>query len=292
MNVEHSIGGNEQLLRRYLLGNVSPQEQDEIAQWLMSDDSAYDLLTAAEDDLIEEHLRGLLERDDEERFSTHFLAAPERRNKLAFSRSLHEFIDKGSAAQVARTPEAPASKAIDFFRLRPAWGLAASVLLLVGLAGASWSALRVLSLQRELLAVRDDLENTRVENQGLKRRLEERPTALVRTFKAFLEKGALERAQTKFTPVDVPPGVGNVEFYLPLDDTHYETYRAVLRDDGGTQIWSSPALSSSPATRKTLIFQTGADLLMPGDYSFVVTGLSPAPQSEALATYLFRITRS
>src|SRR5262245_37473132 len=78
---------DENTLRRYLLGDVSPDERQEIEVWLMSVDEAYDILVAAEDDLIDESLNGKLKKTDLEQFNSFFLAAPERQCKLAFARS-------------------------------------------------------------------------------------------------------------------------------------------------------------------------------------------------------------
>src|SRR5215475_6993365 len=89
---------DEKTLRKYLLGEVSAEEQEEIDLWLMSNEEAYDLIEAAEDDLIDESLAGGLESDELDRFNNHFLAAAERRRKLQFSRSLQRFIAANPSA--------------------------------------------------------------------------------------------------------------------------------------------------------------------------------------------------
>ena len=69
---------DEAVLRKYLLGNMSPEEQEEIELWLMSNEDAYCLLEAAEDDLIDDLLSGRLAVRDLDRFQTYFLVALER----------------------------------------------------------------------------------------------------------------------------------------------------------------------------------------------------------------------
>src|SRR5262245_65953136 len=86
------------VLHKYLLGNMSPEKQEELELWLMSNEDAYDLMEAAEDDLIDASLAGRLSADDLNRFNTHFLAAPERRRKVQFSRSFRRAIDGISPA--------------------------------------------------------------------------------------------------------------------------------------------------------------------------------------------------
>src|SRR5262249_40220070 len=83
---------NDAALRRYLLGMTSSEESEAVELWLMSDEDAYDLLEAAEDDLIDDALSGQLSRADRNLFENHFLAAPERQRKYQFSRSLKRVI--------------------------------------------------------------------------------------------------------------------------------------------------------------------------------------------------------
>ena len=82
---------DEKTLRRSFLGIASQAEQEAIDLWLLSDEDAYDLLTAAEDDLIDDSLTGHLTVEDLHRFRNHFLVAPERQRKLQFSRAFQRF---------------------------------------------------------------------------------------------------------------------------------------------------------------------------------------------------------
>src|SRR5262245_26910248 len=117
---------NENTLRRYLLGDVSPAEQEQVELWLMSDDEAYDVLVAAEDDLIDESLNGNLKSADLERFNNYFLAAPERKRKLQFDRSLRRYVKESQPGAVPQPVDLWNFLAL-FFRIRPvlAYGCAA-----------------------------------------------------------------------------------------------------------------------------------------------------------------------
>src|SRR5262245_46929435 len=84
---------DEKALRRYLLGDASSSEREEIDLWLMSSEEPYDQLEAAEDDLMDEFLAGRLKGRDLTRFNDHFLVAPERQRKLQFSRSFRRAVD-------------------------------------------------------------------------------------------------------------------------------------------------------------------------------------------------------
>src|ERR1051326_3970847 len=97
---------DHQTLRKYLLGDMPVEEQEALELWLMSEEEAYDLVVAAEDDLIDDSLNGRLNEDEWKRFNELFLAAPERQRKLQFGRSFQRFIraKTTSVSVKARSP--------------------------------------------------------------------------------------------------------------------------------------------------------------------------------------------
>src|SRR6186713_1698883 len=84
----------EKALRKYLLGDLSSEDQEAFELWLISDDEAYDLVVAAEDDLIDEFLAGKLSPAETRQFHNHFLIALDRQRKLEFGRTLREYADR------------------------------------------------------------------------------------------------------------------------------------------------------------------------------------------------------
>src|SRR5438128_8771207 len=84
---------DEKTLKKYLLGQLSSEEQEKIELWLLSEEDAYDMTEAAEDNLVDEFIGGKLVGEELEWFNNHFLAAAERRRKLQFGGSLQRFID-------------------------------------------------------------------------------------------------------------------------------------------------------------------------------------------------------
>jgi hypothetical protein len=74
--------------RRYLLGEASEDECSAIEQEYLADTSALDRMAAAEDDLIEDYLRGQLSPDERRQFERAYLAAPHHRNRVETVRRL------------------------------------------------------------------------------------------------------------------------------------------------------------------------------------------------------------
>jgi hypothetical protein len=101
---------DEKTLRRYLLGDVSPEEREVLELWLMSEDDAYDLLVAAEDDLIDDSLRSKLNRAELKRFNAHFLVADERQRKLDFGRTFNRYVELIKRQRLQNTSGKPSQR--------------------------------------------------------------------------------------------------------------------------------------------------------------------------------------
>src|SRR5215467_10436396 len=95
---------DEAALKKYLLGKTSPEEQEAIDLWMMSDDDAYYLMEAAEDDLIDDALAGRLNRADLDLFENHFMAAPEHQRKYQFGRSFKRAVANRGSPEPVRQP--------------------------------------------------------------------------------------------------------------------------------------------------------------------------------------------
>ncbi len=79
-------------LRSFLLGTLS-EGGDQLEEILLTDDSAYELLEAEEEDLIQNYVDGELSADEVKQFETHFLISHERVQKVSFSKALRRQID-------------------------------------------------------------------------------------------------------------------------------------------------------------------------------------------------------
>jgi len=83
---------NEEVVRRYMLGQASDEESSALEERLMSDKAFYEELSVVEDELIDDFLAGALTADEREPFDNYFLASPERRRKLEFSRAFRKYV--------------------------------------------------------------------------------------------------------------------------------------------------------------------------------------------------------
>jgi CheY-like chemotaxis protein len=78
---------DEMLLVRYLLGDLTEEEQGQVEDRVFEDSEYLGALEAAEADLIDSYVRGELSRL-ERRFECRFLTSPQRQSKVEFARAL------------------------------------------------------------------------------------------------------------------------------------------------------------------------------------------------------------
>ncbi len=79
----------DEVLRRYLLGNVTPEVREGVEARLFSDDAIFwEHLCLVEDELIDDYVGQDLDGKDLENFERCFLSTEERRRKLHFAQAL------------------------------------------------------------------------------------------------------------------------------------------------------------------------------------------------------------
>jgi anti-sigma-K factor RskA len=99
----------ENLIRRFLLGELSLDERERIGERLFADEDFFAQVDAIEDELIDDFALGRMNAADRERFERQFLTTDERRERLKFAWSFHRVL---SASHPSATKEA-AVKLVD-----------------------------------------------------------------------------------------------------------------------------------------------------------------------------------
>src|SRR5262249_30026514 len=94
MSPSHGIAVHDQQLLRYLLGMLSPDEADRIDELSVVDDDIAARLRNVEDDLVDGYVRGALSGDMLQRFESHYLSSPLRRERVSFARQFVPAVDR------------------------------------------------------------------------------------------------------------------------------------------------------------------------------------------------------
>jgi anti-sigma factor RsiW len=313
----------EQMMTRYLLGELTESEREALERKYFTDPKVFDSVTKAEQELIDNYVRGRLPAEVRARFEQYYLAHPQRRERMKFGEALVTRLDQIGEARAAKQPvESGRWWERLFESLRgPRLALGVSIALasvLVALGGA-WLVVETKRLRQELreaqvarashergereLAQRVADERKRAEELAAElERLRTQPPILrpepkVGPAPAFvsllLTVGGIRSTETgPPSTLVIPPGTAQVRLQLNLKEHDYPSYRAVLLRVGGGEIFSRQGLR--PKTTRSgasLAFILPADKFATGDYLLTLRGVSRDGEVDEVSKSLFRVER-
>ena len=161
----------EDACARYLLGELSEQEQTDLEEAYFADDNLFERFLVVKDALVDAYARGDLTGHKRERFEQHFLASEPRQQRVEEARGFIRAVTAASANPAVVNINNPAPTAAtsswwqsisSLFASRPlVWQGALAVLLLLTLAGS-------VLLVRQFQSRRAERE--RVQNEEVARR--------------------------------------------------------------------------------------------------------------------------
>lgn len=100
----------QELAIRYLLGDLSEEEEKTIGRWYLSESKASEELEIAEDELIDRHVRNELSAKDSSRFKEMLLSSPRLRERVEFAKILVKRVSSESPLQAVTPGSAGGSK--------------------------------------------------------------------------------------------------------------------------------------------------------------------------------------
>jgi hypothetical protein len=83
---------DQELICRYLLGELSEQQQVELEARYFADDQLFEQLLVVEDELIDRYARSELSDSERASFEGYFLRSQERRKRLMFVQALMKYL--------------------------------------------------------------------------------------------------------------------------------------------------------------------------------------------------------
>ncbi|MBI1761694.1 MAG: hypothetical protein HYR56_09695 [Acidobacteria bacterium] len=295
----------EQLARRYLLGQLPAAEQEALETAFFTEPARLDEVWAAENQLVDDYVRGHLGRTEQAQFEQHYLDSPPHRERVALARKLLKAVDETAAAQT--TAHAPAFWASLWAFLRGpqlAWGIALAALLLLSVGGTQ--------LWRERAQLRSQLAAAQTTQQQRERDWAEQlaaaraqpeqratapatpapaipsaspPPAKPPTVFAFVLSASLLRGGGAPQALNVPRDASQVELRMRLETSDYAVYQASLRTVEGAAVWQRGQLKPRAGQ---LAVTVPAHKLRAGDYILTLTGVSATGAVEEVNRYFFR----
>lgn len=298
---------SDELMIRYLLGDVSDEERIRLEEHYFVDDDAFEQLSALEDELIDDYVGGELTEIQQTQFELYFLSSAERRRKLAFAESLARYL----AAATGVTPAAKEAKIAagwDVLGTGARWSFAAAcaAVLIVG----TW-------LVRDNWRLRAQLRQIQAEQTQLKERDEELARQLAQLNAPAIGSAPAavsgEQAGTRSQPLPIvalaltpgllrgsaeqptlviPHGPHLVRLQVNLDSNpSYESYIATLETVEGTRIWSKEGLRPVTEGGLALVLELPSSLLRSEDYILKLRGKLTNAAATEVAGYSFRVIK-
>ncbi|MFN0085602.1 MAG: hypothetical protein ACKVX9_09460 [Blastocatellia bacterium] len=300
----------ENLIHRYLLGDLPEADQAALEERWYSDDESFEQVWESENRLVDRYVRGRLSSAERARFEAHYLASPVHQRRVAAARLL-----LAEADALAPAPEPSFFARVNaWFRLSPSlqFAMAAGMLLLA--AGAVWLLADRARLRGELAAIqrenaaRDARERelarmiaaghgerdqlTRELDRLRRERAEAQPAATstppaALTVFSFMLSPTSVRGTTG-QPLTVPANADQVQLQLQVEPGEWKRFQATLQTAERAPVWRRRDLSSRGGR---LVLALPAARLPHNDYVLILSGVDAAGRVEEINRYSFRVIR-
>jgi hypothetical protein len=302
---------DEILMRRYLLGELAPEERASLESRYLADAEVFEEIAATENDLIDSYVRGELAEVEKQKFEAAFFISPQRRERVGFARALNQVF---ALAKPTVPPQRSSWKKVwTVFSVEqgmPQWALAVAAVVVV--AGGYW-----LMVQNYKLRV--GLQQALAENAQLRRgqdTIRQHIAELEGTHRDQFHENQQGSAVAKLEPPIGPevtfrltPGIARsfrgpqktlvlpttasrLQLQLMLDRDDYDSYEAVLLTAELKEVLRGKALHSRSIGGDVVVtWPLSVHSVHSGDYIVQLAGQTASGRVEDVESYSFRLFR-
>ena len=86
------VSNHQSVIRQYLLGQLTDDEQEIVEQRLVVEDNFFEEHEVVKDEVVEDYLAGQLSAKEKQWLEEKFLASPEGRRRLGFTKALNRYV--------------------------------------------------------------------------------------------------------------------------------------------------------------------------------------------------------
>jgi TolA-binding protein len=321
---------NERLIARYLLGDLPEEQQVAIEDRAFADKDYLALVTAVENDLIDEYVNHELSATERRQFETRFLASSERRKRVEFAKALARVPVAAPVPERIVTSQPAKWSWQDLLyafaiRLNPATKLAMVAVMLTLVFGGAWLFTETFRLRNQLSqlqaqnqARQNDLQQQfdaeRRRNEELNARLSQEKQQREQSdesLRQLSESGdatnppprpviaslmllpGLSRGGGEKANLLMPQDARLVRLQIGIDpEEQYKTYAVELRTAAGRQVWNRENLTARTRGKARAVSLTlPASALKSGDYELRLSGRKEGGESEDVGFYYFDVKK-
>jgi len=287
---------DEKQLIRYLLGDVTEEEQSEVERLYFTDDEVYQLLLVLEAELIDRYVARKLTKREAMLFRAKHGTSPQVQKELRFAAAISRQFSLTNILRMRWN-----SYVNEFLGLRPMLRVGFALFLLLGLFGF-WAVIRsftqrgeIQRLEAEYKDIKQRLSSEQSRSKQLAEALEaersKHPKLPVVSF--VLLPGVLRSAESSPTLV-LPKTPALVELKLEIESKEsYPSYRVVLKREDGAVVWSEEGLTQSRSNMGGVIrFSIRSEILQRGDFMVELFGQQDARKLHRIHVYTFAVRRN
>jgi len=287
----------EELAVRYLLGDLTDDEQVEVEDRAFADHQYMERMVAVEDDLIDNYLRGSLSQLQRDQFEKRFLTSEPRRQKIEFARAL---------AEVSSRRAAPADHEATFWEsligslrtLSPVFRFSLAAASLAAIIGVGWLVGQRVTLRREVKQLQAEKRDTQTPQETPKEVVAQReperpaPSQPARpTIASIMLLPGISRSAAVRPRLAIPQTAQLVRLEVVLERTDdYKNFRVEIRNPQGQEAWTKDRLHSQQSRAGRVI-----NLVIPrsvfraGQYELALKGSVDDQTTEDLRYYYFDV---
>jgi len=321
----------EDLMIRYLLGDLTEEEQTQIEERFLADKQYFEHLCSVEDALIDDYAQRNLTEYEHRKVEGLLLSSPRQAREIEFVQDIIKYvsnnpieeIDERDAGQLKPANKSRSLLALPHIRsLGSAVALAVILILIIAsVCIVIWNLAlqkkigQLVAMQagleerheelRQQLNKQDDsreaivkeLESERRKREQLEEELstlqESRPLISTNNIATLnLKTASFTRGEGKLRVVHINPRVTQFQIRINLDKVgDYKSYSAVIKTFEGREIWSKDQIKPGQVNLARLVFTLPADILENHDYILTLKGQTGAESIVEIGDYPFRIKR-
>lgn len=169
----------DELIARYLLGDLTEEQQIEIEDRAFLDQDYRQNITAVENDLIDEYVRRELPETQRRQFEHLFLTSADRRRRIDFARALSTVVNEAEVTEKESQPAFVISRAgwresLSAFLqgLTPAARFSMAIASLLLVAFAAWLVTQSVRQRSQLARLESDQQSRQNKQQDLERQID------------------------------------------------------------------------------------------------------------------------
>jgi hypothetical protein len=303
---------DELLLVKYLLGNLTEEEQVRMEDRAFADRDYMGALNAVEADLIDAYVGGELAHADRCAFERRFLTSPQRRSKVEFARALARATAEAPPL-TSRAPKPTTTWLAWLYPIRtwnPALRFAGSLGAVICVAGGSWLVIENASMRSRVSALEGQRRDLEVRAQGLQRELSQAQTradglaaqmqhrpssegSRTPSIASLVLLPGLSRAESRIEQLVLDRGaqIAHIEIQLePRDD--YPRFHADLHTRSGKEILAlGDLIRRRTGDGYTVSMDVPTSALVTGEYELALKGRRDGQDPQDVGYYYFRVQK-